>query len=268
MRKMIACLLTAVHLFAVCAGEEENLLYMINVGKGDAVLVFCGEDVYLVDAGKSGAYDAVDAALRRFDILHLKGVFLTHTDKDHAGGLKKLVKSGRKVDTWYASAYYDCEYADHPMVKALKKQNAQITFLKAGDTVDGVFRVIAPFEQANDEDDNSLVMLYEHAGIRILLCGDMETEEEREVLDAGLPECDVFKVPNHADDDACALMDPELLKASVALISTDPEEKPGTPDGLLLWRLEEAGMKVYCTCDTANGIRVFLKDGKLTVQTD
>ena len=264
MKKIIALLLALLALIPGRA-EETPLLYMINVGKGDAILLFHESDVYLVDAGKSGSWDITEAALKRMGIAHLKGVFLTHTDKDHAGGMKKLAKSDIKVDAWYASAYYNCESQKHPLVKALEKRGCDITFLKAGDRVDGVFDVLGPvYPDTRDEDDNSLVMRFTSAGVTVLLCGDMENGEERDLLGEDLT-CDIFKVPNHADNDVLALIDPADLHASVALISTDPEDKPGTPDGLVMWRLEQAGMQIWSTHETELGIRVSVKDGEIRV---
>ena len=266
MKKLGALILALALCLLPRSGGSENLLYMIDVGKGDAILLFAGEDAYLVDCGKSGAWENVEQALLDFDVHTLRGVFLTHTDKDHGGGLKKLVKSGVAVENWYASAYYPGEESEHPMVKALKKTGFEVTWLQAGDSVDGLFTVLAPLSASTDkDDDNSLVMLYEYAGVRVLLAGDMEGEEEKELLSSGADlHCDVFKVPNHADDDVCLTMDLGSLGASCALISTDPYDKPGTPDPLLLERLEEAGMEIYRT-DADGGILVRAEDGKAVI---
>ncbi len=151
------------------------------------------------------------------------------------------------------------------MVKALKKTDETIIFLKAGDSVDGLFTVLAPERFESDEDDNSLVMMFDNGACRALLCGDMESREEYRLLESGHDlSCDLFKVPNHADDDVCLYMDLSSLGAKVALISTDPYEKPGTPDAYLVSRLESAGMAVFCTDYTQKGILVTL-DEALTV---
>ena len=253
-----------------CEEKDGDFLYMINVGKGDAILLRASDKFYLIDVGKAGAWESIEDALVRFGVIELEGVFLTHTDKDHSGGLKKLAKSGFRVKNWYASAYYTCEESDHPMAKALKKTDAEINFLMAGDSVDGLFTVISPiYPDYRNEDNNSLVMIFDNGSSRVLLCGDMEGEEEIRLLNSRESDlkCDVFKVLNHGDDDVCLYMELEALGAKIALISTDPEEKPGTPDPVLVYRLEEAGMKVYCTDASENGILVRL-DGSLMVETD
>lgn len=262
-RKIAALLLSLITLVSSAGhASDGDYLYMINVGKGDAIIVHAADKNYLIDTGKSGAFDSVLSALNRLNISELDGVFLTHTDKDHSGGLKKLAKSDISVARWFAPAYYIDEEDKHPLVKALKKTDAAIVWLKAGDSVDGLFTVIGPLTRNTlDEDDNSLVMLLDTGTHTVLLTGDMERQEEIRLLDAGgFPACDVFKVPNHADNDVCMYMDLAKLNAKVALISTDPYDKPGTPDALLLEALDKAGMQVYCTFDSENGIMVSLSD--------
>ena len=263
LRKLAALLLSFITLVSSAGhASDGDYLYMINVGKGDAIVVHVSDKNYLIDTGKSGAFDSVLGTLNRLEISALDGVFLTHTDKDHSGGLKKLVKSDISVARWFAPAYYTDEADKHPLVKALKKTDATIVWLKAGDRVDGLFSVIGPLSRnETDEDDNSLVMMLDTGSHTVLLTGDMEKQEEKSLLDAGgFPVCDVFKVPNHADSDVCLFMDLAALDAKVALISTDPYDKPGTPDALLLDALNKAGMQVYCTFNSENGIMVSLSD--------
>ena len=245
-------------LLPVRAQEECGFLYMINVGKGDAIVISVSGANYLIDCGKAAAWEQVEEALSALSIRTLEGVFLTHTDKDHTGGLKKLAKSDIEIKNWYASAFYVSGSGQHPMVSAAAKRGQNVRFLKAGDTVDGLFTVLAPLTfNEEDEDNNSLVMMFETPFVRILLTGDMEKKEEKSLILSGADlHCDIFKVPNHADDDVCRHISLSSLGAKAALISTDPYEKPGTPDALLVQALEEAGMAVYRTDLTIRGIRM------------
>ena len=267
--KKLFSLLLALLLAGSVSRAEGDWLYMINVGKGDAILIKAEDNFYLIDTGKSGAWEKVEAALGDNGVTELAGVFLTHTDKDHAGGLKKLVKSGIPVKTWYAPMYSVDEGTDHPLVKATKKEPASIVWLRAGDTVDGLFTVLGPLSwDKNNEDNNSLVMMFDNGRARVLLSGDMETGEEAELIAKNTDfTCDIFKVPNHADNDVCHIMNLESLGAKLALISTDPYDKPGTPDPWLTEKLEQAGMEVYCTDGTEKGIRGTL-DTEIKVTVD
>lgn len=251
---------------AVPAGGPETAFYAVRVGKGDALLLRTGGSWYLIDAGKTIRWGRVYSALKTLGVTRLEGVFLTHTDKDHAGGLMPLALSDIEVGAWYAPRYF-CEpkkKKNHPAVKAADIRGQDVQFLEAGDTVDGIFTVLAPFSlDEEDEDDNSLVIRAEADGMTVLLTGDMEHGEEKQLLksDADLS-CDVLKVPNHGDNDACSA---EFLKrtgAKTAVISTDPVEKPNTPDELVLEDIEASGAEVFRTDLCEGVIRIQPKEGR------
>lgn len=108
--------------------------------------------------------------------------------------------------------------------------------------------ILAPLREAEEENDDSLVIMVEGPDGTILMTGDMESAEETDLLlHTRDLNCDILKVPNHGDDDAavCGLV--EAAAAKAALISTDPWEKPGTPDPDLLDALEDIGTDVYLT---------------------
>ena len=258
-----ACLLA----FGAARGEVE--LLAAAVGKGDAILVRAGEYVCLVDTGKSEAQEQLERALRQMGVEALDAVFITHTDKDHTGGLKWLRKSEIEIRAIYASRYYpESSEKKHPAVKAAKKLGLEVNWLGAGDLVSlgdsgAVLQVLAPqIEFPENEDDNSLVMMLDSPDGRVLLAGDMERAEEAQLLASGADlSCDVLKVPNHADGDACG---PGLIAAcapSIAVISTDSAEKSDTPDPAVLKNLERSGCKIYVTQDCSFGVHVVLSGG-------
>ena len=246
----------------------------MNVGKGDALLLRTGGYTCLIDTGKSKAKDQLEAALERFDVVYLDAVFITHTDNDHVGGLKWLRKSGIEIGAVYASKYHpESTEKKHQAVKLADKLEIECVWLEAGMEIPlgetgAVLRVLAPIEEIpEDEDDNSLVMLLESADGRILLTGDMEDAEERMLLDSGADlTCDVLKVPNHGDDDACS---GELIAAcrpKIAVISTNSDEKQGTPNPQLLNDLEDVGCETYITQDASLGVYFVLNGGALRAE--
>lgn len=261
-RALLALLLIA--LWGCAAGEstaDDCELLVINVGKGDAILVKLNGDAYLIDAGYARAWGKVSAALREENVSRLKGVFLTHADDDHAGGLMPLALSDIEVEAWYASGYC-LEYKEkkHPAVLAAAARGQRVNWLYAGDSVDGAFSVLAPAQLIDDkEDNNSLVMLLRTQSGNALLTGDMEYAQEDVLLASGVSlKCDLFKVPNHADDDTASARLINATGASIALISTDPYEKVGTPDPALMARLQSANMQIYRTDMSDMGIRAYV----------
>lgn len=247
-RKILVVLLVA----ALCAVSAlgETTLCAVNVGKGDALIVRYDDYVCLIDTGKPYARGRILKALEEMGVTGLDAVFLTHVDSDHAGGLEWLSQSGISVGAWYASPFYfEYKESKHP----LNKLGLEVSWLSAGDVVQicegASFTVLAPLARdANEENDNSLVMLLETPDGRMLLTGDMELPEEALLLGSGAAvDCDILKVPNHGDGDACGNEFALRCGADIAVISTDSYEAPDTPDSRVLNALAAAGSSVYIT---------------------
>ncbi len=253
------------------AAAEETTLLALNVGKADCLLLESGSTRYMIDTGTAESWGTVSATLRTRGITHLDGVILTHTDKDHAGGLWSLAMSGVTVDHWYASAYYtDVKASKHPMVLATALREAEVTWLKAGDSLPidgGTMTVLAPMEANDDsENDNSLVLYVETKAGTMLLTGDMEFEEERTLLAAKtLKHADVLKVAHHGRDDATSSSLVRNVTPQVAVISTSTAEREDTPAESVVSLLTSVGAKVAVTQDAGEGVLVTLTDGTASV---
>lgn len=264
MKYLIAVILLLVIAFPALAQTEFRA---VNVGKGDALIIKTEGRAYLIDTGKANNIGRLRRAFEDEDITSLDGVFITHTDNDHIGGIDWLIGySGVEVKKWYFSAYYTgMKPKKHPM----NRYSLDGEWLKAGDRVviseSAYFDVLAPFEADDaNEDDNSLVMMLNTPDGRILLCGDMESAEETQLLFSGADlDCDVLKVAHHGEDTATAQAFLNAAKPEYAVISTSAEEKPGTPSAAVMSLLAQAGCDTYVTQDAA-AVRFTLDGGAVS----
>jgi len=253
------------------SGQEMSLL-AFNVGKADSLLLRSGSTTYLIDTGRGKNWETIEEGLKALGVERLDGVIITHMDSDHVGGLKKLLKSDLQVGCVYAPAFYlpeKKEDKENPAVKAVSKQDVELVYLQGGDTLPlegGSLRILGPLKAATDkEDNNSLVMLAEAAGGRILLAGDMEFPEEQSLLDAGvIPGAEVLKVGNHGDGDATSDALLQAIQPKVAVISTSTEEKSDTPANRVIRALKAWGTEVYQTQEAKWGILVTIRDGAIS----
>ena len=250
--------------------DKPLTLFAVNVGKGDALLLNCGAETYLIDAGLQDNWGELSRALKMLQVTRLTGVILTHTDKDHAGGLLPLATASIQVDGWYAPAHYADvkKESKHPAVEAAALRGDTVTFLRAGDELplgNGQLTVIGPISASDVENCNSLVLLAEASGGRMLLTGDMEFPEEEELLAAGvIPQCDVIKIANHGESDATS---EELLRAvqpEIAVISTSTAAEPDTPSNRVLRLLYAADVSICQTQDADSGVLVTIDQGEVT----
>ena len=283
-KKMLSVLLSV--LVALHAGsaansdgeEAEMSLYAINVRKADALLLRSGKSAYLIDTGTEDEAPTLLKALKNEGISHLDGIILTHTDKDHIGGLEYLLNSDLDVDQVYASGYFKAkikkksgETKEHPVVKILKGTGRELIYLLSGDSLPldgGTLEVLGPLVQ-NDEAENcnSVVLLATGGGGTMLLTGDMEFPEEETLLSAGLiPHADVLKIGNHGEDDATSEALIKAVAPSVAVISTNTEDEPDTPSGRVMKLLQKYKVTVYQTQETENGVLITLRNGAIAAE--
>lgn len=269
--RLLALVLAAVLLLAgACARAEGPVQALfINVGKADAALFLLGDQRFLVDTGTKGSYDQLERVLDAYGVTRLSGVVITHTDKDHVGGLKKLLKSDIAVDRVYAGTLHsEKSLEDHPVYEAAEKYDAPLTWLSAGETValaDGcAFHVLGPLSQDDEEENNnSLVLRLTTPQGDMLLTGDMELQEESELIEAGLiSQAAVLKVAHHGNEDATSWQFVLLARPQWAVISTSSVEKPETPSSKVLSRLKDVKASVAVTQDAEVGILVTLRDGQ------
>ena len=265
MRTILLALLLM--LLTGCAHAEDALtLQAVNVGKADALILRSGDDTYLIDTGTEESWDRLSRALHSQGIDHLTGVIVTHTDSDHAGGAAALAQSSIEVGTWYASCWYTCKESKHPVIRAAALRGQEVVWLSAGDALPldgGTLAVIGPTaEDPDKENNNSLVLLAEKDGVRLLLAGDMEFPEEKLLLAQRLiPACDVLKVGNHGEDDATSIALVEAVQPRLAVISTNTEEEPDTPSDRVMKLLARAGAQVWQTQDAEAGVLVTVSGG-------
>ena len=258
------CLCLCLCLFqgAICESAnpddiQELSLLAINVGKADCLLLQSGDSAYLIDTGTKKTADRVLEILTLCGVDHLNGIILTHTHADHAGGLKEIIEAGFPVDTIYAPAFY-----------TLKKED--VVWLNSGDEIPldgGRLKVLGPIEKSDVENNNSLVLLAEGGGGTILLTGDMEFPEEQTLLRAGLlSPVDALKIGNHGEGDATSEMFIAAVVPSLAVISTNTEEEPDTPDPRVMKLLEQYQVQVVQTQETDIGVLITIKDGQVMTE--
>ena len=272
--RTLALLLALLLTLGACARAETAVSALfINVGKADAALYLLGDQRFLIDTGTKDSYDQLERVLEAYGVQRLDGVLITHTDKDHVGGLKKLLKSGIAVDALYAGTLHsEKSLEDHPVYEAAEKYDVPLTWLSAGDVIDlgngCTFQVLGPLSQDDeDENNNSLVLRLLTPQGDMLLTGDMELEEENELIEAGLiSQAAVLKVAHHGRDDTTSRQFALLVRPQWAVISTSTAERPDTPSARVLSYLRDARASVAVTQEAQVGILITLEGGQASAE--
>ncbi len=236
---------------------------VLDVGQADAILIRQGGAVALVDCGVD---ERVVAALVRNNVHHIDAVFVTHWDEDHWGGLPAVLEQF-SVGAIAVAA----EALEDAPVEVLNRPGVEYRQVRRGDTVDiGSFcaRVMWPFESVDGEgNEDSLVLLLSYVqegmGLRMLLTGDAELDQEREFVQE-VGDIDVLKLGHHGSK---VSVDGELLdvlKPELSLASAGEGNRYGHPSDACIDAVKEAGGVFACTIEhgditvapTANGFAI------------
>ncbi len=255
------------------------LLVMCDVGQGDAMVLNAGGGVgVVVDAGPDPTL--VDGCLDRLGVDRVALVVLTHFHADHVDGLPGLL-AGRTVGEIEVSPLADSPDRAESVSRWAAKADVPVTVAVTGErrTVgDLSWQVLGPVEvptgdepaggaqEGSAPNNASIVMLVEVRGVRLLMSGDAEPEEEDDILasTAGLG-VDVFKVAHHGS----ANQDPDFVRetgARVAIVSVGADNDYGHPAPETLALLQQLGARVYRT-DRDGDIAVLVRAGQLLVVT-
>lgn len=272
MKRLLPLLCCCFFLMGCARSEGEAALLSLNVGKADCHLLYAGDTVYMIDTGSAESWGMVSRALTLLGVERLDGVVLTHTDKDHAGGLQALASSWVEVGAWYSSACYtDVKASKHPAVLAAALHGETVVWLQAGDTLpvqEGTLQVLSPyFVDEDKENNNSAVLRLDTASGSILLTGDLEKEGEQTLMAAmELSPVTVLKVGHHGKNDATGQGFAEATRPQVAVISTSTQEDADSPAPRVMELLTSLGAQVVQTQDVDGAVRVTLTGGAPLVE--
>lgn len=242
----------------------------VNVGRADAALIQIGTANYLIDTGEDVSIWRLLSALQCMDVERLDGVFLTHTHGDHIGGFQVLAREYSIDRVYRAEISMDKQNGKNKIDQRAEKAGIPVTTLKAGDTVElgnGLaFEVIGPLiYNAEDDNDNSLVLRLAMAGKTFLFTGDMQFPEEQSLLNAGADlKADVLKVGNHGNPDATSDAFGRAVSPDFAVITTDRLVDKNSANARVIAALPNA--RVYVTDETDVGLLMTVSaDGELRI---
>lgn len=249
--------------------------HFLNVGKADSVLLEADGLFYLIDTGTKDSYSVLRTAFDTFGVTSLEAVFITHTDKDHIGGLNDLLEKGDvSVGKICAPAVGDFDENGRDKVdKRAEKYGFTVTRLSVGEHFsvgkNGLFfDILAPVRLADGENNNSLVMKLCGGKATALFTGDALFEEENDLLPLDIS-ADVLKVAHHGSDKASSYAFLKRVGAKVAIISTSTAERSETPAPSVLASLDALGAKTYVTQDASLCVSVFADAaGNIRVETN
>ena len=250
-------------------------LRVIDVGQAQSLLLTCGEDAILVDAGEYAAGGQVLAALSRAGVKSLTAAILTHPHGDHYGGMRTMLEKTP------AAAFYTAAVPENQLpttqsyeklLSTLSEQAIPAAYLFAGDTIplgDATVTVLSPARGTTWENLNnySLVLRVTYGNTAFLLMGDAEAEVEETLLAVKTElAADVLVVGHHGSATSSSENFLKAVAPRYAILSVGEDNSYNLPNTGVLTRLKEQGAALYRT-DLQGTVTVTSDGENLTITT-
>ncbi|MGM9537498.1 MAG: ComEC/Rec2 family competence protein [Candidatus Onthomonas sp.] len=245
-------------------------VHFLDVGQGDAALLTSGGEHMLIDGGPRSASEELLADLDRLGVERLDYLVATHPHEDHIGGLPDVVETISVEQCWMPDDVADSKiYED--FLLALDEGDVSVTVPEVGDSFafgDCTVTVLAPLQIADDHNNNSLVLKVVCGETSFLFTGDMEEDEEEDLLAARSDlSADVLKVAHHGSAYTSSTRFLQQVEPELAVISCGEGNSYGHPHSELIQRLEYLEIPIYRT-DLQGEITVSSDGEQLTVSAE
>lgn len=286
-RQLFVLLVPAI-LFTLLPYTDSSLkVTFLDVGQGDSAVIELPhrKAVYVIDTGgllrfEQEAFQEREKPYeigRQVVVPYLKGkgisavdiLVLSHADADHAEGAEELFKllSIEALHLSPGSAETDLMQALAPFAK-----EAAVAFPYAGSSWRSGeinFSYLSPADNVYEGNNDSLVLLLEAAGARILFTGDLEAEGEREIVEkygSLIANLSLLKVGHHGSKSSSSEAFLETVNPAVSIFSTGKDNRYGHPAAEVVNRFADLGLKTLNTAEHGT-LEFTFSDGEMRLDT-
>lgn len=266
-----------IHGYYAIYGARELTITFLDVGQGDAAVVFFpGGKVMVIDGGGSldGSFDPGERIvapylwkMKRKTIDYLVN---SHPHPDHLQGLLFLLENFEVKKVWDNGSEPGDSILAYRFAELVGDRLESLRRGGAEEEINGmkVFPLHPPPGiQRFWGNDGSLALRLSFGEISFLFCGDVESGAESEILQSGANlRSSVIKVPHHGSKSSSTQPFLDAVAPQYAVFTVRPGTRLHLPHPTVLERYEKLGTKIYRT--DQNGAITFRTDGKsLRVQT-
>ncbi|MBI2626636.1 MAG: MBL fold metallo-hydrolase [Parcubacteria group bacterium] len=282
--KVIICILILINglVFSLSLSLKDNdelKIYFFDIGQGDSIFVETpSRKQILIDSGPSTRVVQKLGKVMPFFDHSIDTLILTHTDKDHIGGMPEVLnrfKVRSILDTGIICITSICDEYNKAVGNELSHGAVRVLTHtgQRWDFGDGVFlTILSPFEkldqvEVSKPNETSVVVRLDYAGRSVLFTGDIggQTEEKLVLADIKL-KSDILKVPHHGSKYSSSDIFLKSIDPDYAVISVAAKNSYGHPTKEALERLANSGATLYRTDEDGDILLHINSKGKLWLE--
>lgn len=240
--------------------DNNLLVYFIDVGQADSILIRNGDYTMLIDAGNNTDGIKLVNYINSLGIDKFDYVVATHAHEDHIGGMDDIINNF-KIDKFYMPDVIATTKTFEDMLDALSSNNLKYNTpiideqLKLGNAI---LNVLYVGNSSKDLNDSSIVLKLTFGNNTFLFMADATSEIERQLLDKNISS-DVLKVGHHGSKYSTSKAFLDKVNPKYAVISVGLNNLYDHPNKVTLDKLEKRNVKLYRTDE--NGTIIFNSDG-------
>lgn len=248
----------------------------VDVGQGDCIHIRTpkGKNILIDGGGREGdSYNVGKKVLLPY--LLKNGVntidlaVITHLHADHYKGILSIIDA---VKVSKLALYQDT--ADKNMLSKIKRisseKNSSILYIKKDDRINiekgvALYVLYPKAGTANaEENNNSLVLLLDYHGHRILFTGDIEEYAEKRLMENDI-KAEVLKIPHHGSSTSSSEAFIAAVNPQMAVIQVG-KNTFGHPDRDVLERYMDEDVKIFRT-DEKGAVLMDIRHDKIIIDT-
>lgn len=249
-RLFVMCLIFLISGKLFVLNQPASLMFL-DVGQGDATVYIDKDCVVVIDA-----FSNVESYLRSKGKQHINYLFLTHSDVDHIKEAKSLVEN-MQVHYVITSPYQEIEEISTSTI-----DDFPTSFFCGDIKID----ILGPVDTMFDDNDDSLIILIDFLGKKILFTGDASKEREKQLITYINDDIDVLKVGHHGSKTSTSSELLYALNPEFGIISTSINNRYGMPHQEVINQLKVFNIKYFIT-SLDGSIQMTIHQGEIKWET-
>ena len=255
----------------VVQSVDEGKIHFIYTGNSDAILIENQGYFAMIDTGETDDDVKVKSYLQKQGVKRLEYLVLTHYHADHIGGADTLITDFEVGTTLVPNGDANTQvYRDY--INALSNKGLKPSVPLEGAKFELGSATLTVYNTAGgnrNENNNSLVVVYENGEDRALFTGDAEAEVENQL---SIGDIELLKVGHHGSKTSSSPSFINQIQPEYAVILTGQPNQYGHPHQETLSLFESKGIPVYRTDEqgdivftsTGHGFETELSPGSYT----